>query len=916
MPRLPIRADLAGLASDLPDDLDRTAATDGATGRQALDYAVETLAEEIGIGSAAARQIVDYLAGARAALGVLPTQDTLVLERFFDESGGMQLVLHAPFGSRVNRAWGLALRKRFCRSFNFELQAAATEDAIVLSLSDSHSFPLDEVWTYLRCATAEHVLVQALLDAPLFNVRWRWTAGVALALPRFSGGRKVAPQIQRMRSDDLLAAVFPDQAACLENIQGEREIPDHPLVDQTLDDCLHEAMDTELWLAVLKRIEQGQCRLVARDLPAPSPLAMEILGARPYAFLDDAPLEERRTRAVMARRWTDPAGADDLGALDADAIRRVSEEAWPAPRDADEMHEALNELAFITTAEADAWDARHESGKDARAAAMEARAGSASPGSWNAWLNGLARTGRACRLHTAAGPALWVALERLGCLMAAYPDARPEPALGPLPDDTGWDADNAQVEILRARLGASGPVTVKALAALAGWNESTVAIALARLEGEGSVMRGRFTPGARDEEWCERHLLARIHRYTIKRLRSEVEPVSRQDFMRFLFDWQHLSADTRLRGPQALPEVLDQLEGFEAAAGAWESDLLAARIADYEPDWLDELSRAGKIAWTRLSNPARAAGSRPGAGPVRATPMVILPRRNLRLWQALPHLDDPVEVSARAQAVHAALLEGGAMFFDELASETRLLSGQLEEALGELVAAGLVAADSFAGLRALLMPASKRTAHAARRRRGVMPDPLESAGRWAPVRRPRETDATSAKVDKPSRRPAISAETLEHIARVLLRRYGVVFWRMLDREPGWLPPWRDWLTVLHRMEARGEIRGGRFVDGLAGEQFALPEAIPLLRDVRRRPCDGTLVRISAVDPLNLCGTLLPGEKVPALSGNRILFRDGIPVATWIARKPLYDARLEGAERERLLRMLIAGDTNSLEAEAA
>ncbi|CAM3554260.1 ATP-dependent DNA helicase RecQ [Bordetella sputigena] len=877
------------------------------TGADAPRHASATLAAEIGIDLASARQIVEYLARARASLGELPTQDTLILERFFDESGGMQLVLHAPFGSRVNRAWGLALRKRFCRRFNFELQAAATEDAIVLSLSDAHSFPLDEVWTYLRSATAEQVLIQALLDAPLFNVRWRWAAGFALALPRFSGGRKVAPPIQRMRSDDLLASVFPDQAACLENIQGEREVPDHPLVAQALDDCLHEAMDTEQWLSILKRIEEGGCRLLARDLPAPSPLAMEILSAKPYAFLDDAPLEERRAHAVMARRWTDPASVDDLGALDADAIRRVREEAWPEPRDIDEMHEALNELAFITACEADARE------------------------HWNAWLRSLAASGRACRLRVRAAGALpprpdetatvfWVALERLGALLAAYSDAVHEPALAPLADDTNWDVDKARVEIARARLATSGPITTDALATLMRVPASEAAIILARLETEGSIMRGRFTPGASTEEWCERHLLARIHRYTIKRLRSEVEPVSRQDFMRFLFDWQHLSADTRLSGPHALPTVLDQLEGYEAPAGAWESELLSARITDYAPDWLDELSRAGKIAWTRLSHPVRAAGSRPGAGPVRATPMVILPRRQLRLWQALPHLDGPIDVTPRARLALSALLDGGAMFFDELLAETRLLPSQLEEVLGELVAAGLIAADSYAGLRALLVPAAKRTAHAARRRRGAMPDPLEAAGRWAPVRRPAET-VTAAVADaaggaRPGRRPAIPADTLEHIARVLLRRYGVVFWRLLDREAAWLPPWREWLPVLHRMEARGEIRGGRFVDGLAGEQFALPEAIPLLRQVRRRPLEGALVRISAVDPLNLCGTLLPGEKVPALAGNRILFRDGLPIASWIARKPIYDPALEGPERERLLRVLIAGETYSAEAEEA
>ncbi|WP_144636274.1 DEAD/DEAH box helicase [Bordetella genomosp. 13] len=852
------------------------------------EAAASVLDDETGIGPAAATQLVDYLARARAALGVLPTQDTLVLERFFDETGGMQMVLHAPFGSRVNRAWGLALRKRFCRTFNFELQAAATEDAIILSLSTAHSFALDEVWSYLNSASAEHVLVQALLDSPLFNVRWRWAAAVALSLPRFAGGRKVAAPLQRMKSDDLLAAVFPDQAACLENLQGERELPNHPLVDQTLDDCLHEAMDSAAWLAVLRRIEQGQCRLVARDLPAPSPLAMEILGAKPYAFLDDAPLEERRAQAVMSRRWIDPSDAGELGALDADAIARVRAQAWPEPRDADEMHEALIDLACIGVEEA---AARPE---------------------WQPWLERLVRQGRACRLSAESGSPLWVVLERLACVLAAYPGARTEPVLRPLPDGVTWDADGARVELLRARLGAVGPVVPAALAAALRLPLPAVQAGLARLEAEGSVMRGRYSPAASEDEWCERHLLARIHRYTIKQLRSEIEPVSRQDFMRFLFDWQHLSPATQLRGPQSLSEALDQLEGFEGPAGAWETELLAARIANYQPDWLDDLSRAGKVVWTRLAAPARPAGSRTGGGPVRATPMVILPRRHLGVWQSLPAVDGGAEPSNRALSVYETLQDGGALFYDELLARTRLLPGQLEEALGELVVNGLAASDSFAGLRALLAPAASRTAKAARRRRGAMPDPLEMAGRWAPVKRaaaqaevrPAGHAADGRTAAGRTARQTYPADTLEHLARVLLRRYGVITWRLLAREPDWLPPWRDLLPILHRMEARGEVRGGRYVSGVSGEQFALPEAVPLLRAMRRRPADGTLVRVSAVDPLNLCGTLLPGEKVPAVAGNRILYRDGVPVATWVARKPQCDADLPPNERERILRALI------------
>jgi ATP-dependent Lhr-like helicase len=883
-------------------------------GEAAIEHAVDWLFEHLGLDDSAARQIVEYLARSRAALGALPTRDCLIMERFFDESGGMQLVVHSPYGSRINRAWGLALRKRFCRTFNFELQAAATEDAIVLSLSTAHSFPLDEVWRYLRSTTAEHILIQALLDAPLFNVRWRWNATTALALPRYAGGRKVAPQLQRMKSDDLLASVFPDQAACLENIIGERELPSHPLVDQTLDDCLHEAMDSEGWLALLRRMEAGDVTLLARDLPAPSPLAMEILNARPYAFLDDAPLEERRTQAVINRRWTDPASTDDLGALDAGAIASVADEAWPNARNTDEMHEALMSLSCITQDEAVAEE------------------------HWPEWLQTLADGGRATRLRDKDGADLWVALERLACLRAAYPEARVEPALA-IPDscrwqiggDEEWTRDAALVEIMRARLSGFGPQPLAAIAAALGLTASTATIALTQLESEGYVMRGRFTPGVQVEEWCERHLLARIHRYTIKSLRREIEPVERQDFMRFLFDWQHLTPETRLKGEQSLPLILAQMEGYEAAAGAWESDLLSLRLEDYSKPWLDDLCRAGKLVWTRIGAPSSAAG-----GPVRGTPLVLLPRRQLGLWHALPVVAGEVEVSPRAARVLEALRRDGAMFFDELSHDARLLPVELENTLGELVATGLVNADSFAGLRAMLLPANKRASNDKRRQRGAAPT-MEEAGRWALVRRgdgvtirervsgigvaakASDDDAAdpaaiaagkpaAARPSAPARKPRTDPQTLEHIAMTLLRRYGVMFWRLLEREAAWMPSWRELLPVYHRLEARGEIRGGRFVAGLSGEQFALPEAIPLLRDMRRRQHDGGLVCISGIDPLNLCGTLLPGDKVPALAGNRLLFRDGIPVATMVAGKFHY---LNGTQDRELLQAHLTGRQSAI-----
>ncbi|WAN08475.1 DEAD/DEAH box helicase [Stutzerimonas balearica] len=822
-----------------------------------LQVALAWLVESLGLPEAGARQIVEYLARARAALGELPTQQRLVMERFFDESGGTQLVIHSPFGSRLNRAWGLALRKRFCRTFNFELQAAATEDAIVLSLSTSHSFPLEEVWRYLHSATAEHVLIQALLDAPLFAVRWRWNAVTALALPRMNGGRRVAPQLQRMKSEDLLATVFPDQVACLENIVGEREIPEHPLVAQTLDDCLHEAMDSEGWLALLRRIEGGEVELLTRDLPAPSPLAMEVLGARPYAFLDDVPLEERRTQAVLARRWSEPQGSEDMGALDAEAIAAVREQAWPEVRSCDEMHEALVGLGCL--AESELQDG------------------------WHAWLQTLAQGGRATCLAVAEGRSLWVARERLALLRRLYPNAPAEPALDvPACAD---DEDAAGVELLRARLSGFGPLPLPLIARPLALPASQVAQALLALEREGYAMRGRFSPAASQDEWCERHLLARIHRYTVKRLRREIEPVEPAAFMRFLIDWQHLGAQTRLRGREALALVLDQLEGFQAAAGAWESDLLPARLDEYSPLWLDEACRSGRIVWARLAGRTRAA-----AGPVRGTPIVLLPRRALSAWQALSSGEGEAEPTPRAAKVRDALARHGALFFDELQHEAHLLRSELEDALGELVALGLVNADGFAGLRALLAPASRRSRESRRRHGGAFIGGMADAGRWALLRGGGE--ATS------------EDERLEQVARVLLRRYGVVFWRLLEREADWLPPWRELVRVYHRLEARGEIRGGRFVAGMSGEQFALPEALGPLREARHSAAAEQWVVVSAVDPLNQLGTLLPGSRVAALPGNRILYRDGVAQAVLVAGEVHWLAELDEAGQQQARRRLI------------
>ena len=816
---------------------------------------------ELGLARDSAEQLIDYLARTRQVLGALPSQDTLIMERFFDASGGMQLVIHTPFGSRINRAWGLALRKRFCRTFNFELQAAASEDAIVLSLSTSHSFALDEVWHYLHSNSAESILIQALLDAPLFGIRWRWNAATALALPRYSGGRKVAPQLQRMKSEDLIASVFPDQIACLENIVGEREIPDHPLVQQTLDDCLHEAMDSDGWLSLLQRIETGRITLIQRDLPSPSPLASAILNARPYAFLDDAPLEERRTQAVLNRRWDEPRSADDMGALDRDAIAAVAAEAWPAPLNDDEMHEALMSLGALAEGEIQT--------------------------GWAPLLQGLARSGRAARLGLADGNHLWLALERVGCLRAIYAEAKLVPPLqAPFQPAVAWNDESATLELVRARLSGFGPQRLGDIAAPLNLHPALVEQALLALESQGYVMRGQFLAQVQEAQWCERHLLARIHRYTVKRLRREIEPVSLQDFMRFLLDWQCLSASTRLQGEAALAKLLEQLEGYSAPVGAWESDLLPARVKGYDPSWLDRTCRSGRTAWARLAGSGKSTT-------LRATPIVLVPRARLALWRSLTSTNQAQVLSMRAQKVEQVLIAQGAMFFDDLVHEVRLLRTEVENALQELVAAGRVNADSFAGLRALITPASKRQASSSRRGRGAFIGGMDDAGRWALLQTP------GAALD----------EAVEHVALTLLRRYGVVFWRLLQREADWLPSWRDLLRALQRLEARGQIRGGRFIEGLSGEQFALPEAIPALREARRRPIDGSLICVNASDPLNLVGTLMPlpdanplqcHKTVPAVPSNRVLYRDGLPVAALIAGKPLYWIEETTELRHRLI----------------
>src|SRR5690348_3550241 len=669
------------------------------------------LTEELALEQSAAEQLVDYLRAGFGALGVLPTQSQIVFERFFDEAGGMQLVLHSPYGSRLNRAWGLALRKRFCASFNFEIQAAATEDNIVISLTQAHSFALEEVARYLNSNTARQVLTQAILDSPMFTTRWRWVAGVSLALPRMRGGRKVPPQLARMAAEDLIGAVFPDQIACAENLPGEREVPDHPLVRQTITDCLDEAMDIAGLERLLARIEAGEVRVVARDLTEPSPLALEVLSARPYAYLDDAPLEERRTQAVMSRRWLSPEDAADIGRLDPEAIARVRDEAWPEATNADELHDALVWLGFVSDDEA------------------------TSP-EWSGWLADLACAKRVTRMRTPHA-AFWVTAERLPQFLGAWPSATLDPpiAASGAEAERAWAADEALVEIIRGRLEGLGVVTPEALAAPLGLAATDIAGALAALEVEGFAMRGRFSPGAPAEEWCERRLLARINSYTVKRLRAEIEPVAARDFLRFLLAWQRVTPDARMQGAAALDPVVAQLEGFEAPAGAWETEILPARVAGYDPAWLDARCLAGHVSWTRLK-PRNARSDSSKISPVRTTPITLLARRHAGFWAALAPQQNGVQLSHPAERVLEVIRQQGASFFYELVEGSGLLRTQVEDALAELVASGLVTSDSFAGLRALLVPSNERKPYGGgRRRRRTASFGMEDAGRWALARR-------------------------------------------------------------------------------------------------------------------------------------------------------------------------------------
>jgi ATP-dependent Lhr-like helicase len=756
---------------------------------------VAFLERECSLDRRGAEQAVEYVNAGQRALGVIPSQDVIVAERFFDEGGGMQLVIHSPFGTRINRAWGLALRKRFCRTFNFELQAAATDNGLVLSLSDQHSFPLELVFDFLKPPTVEHVLTQAMLDSPLFGARWKWNAQRALAVLRFAGGHKVPPFLQRMRADDLLAACFPDQVACAENLTGEIRIPDHPLVNETIANCLEEAMDLKGLINILDRMADGSLRTVAIDTPEPSPFCHEILNANPYAFLDDAPLEERRTRAVIIRRTLNSDDAAGMGALDPAAIAQVADESWPVVRDPDELHDALLTLILLPPVE-----------------------------QWQYFFDQLRAKGRATIVD-----GHWVATERL-------------------------DKTTDFISILRGWMDSIGPTTTAALAERLSLPLVEVEIALAHLEAEGQILRGSWC--TQENEFCHRRIVARIHRLTLGRLRKEIEPVTAADFMRFLCRWQHMARGTQLHGVDGLFQILKQLQGYEIPSAAWETSVLPKRIVDYDPDLLDQLCLSGEIAWGRLSPHKAFDPDSPTkrVRPTRSAPITFFRREDFSLLAA-PRTETPL--SHQARDVFDALQKRGASFFVELVKSSGRLASEVEDALWELVAAGLVTADGFDNLRALLDPQ--------RRARGTK-RPRHSAGRWALLDRA-EAESTD----------------VEFFAKLLLDRWGVVFRDLLSREP-LAPAWRDLLVTYRRMEARGEIRGGRFISGFVGEQFARPEAVDLLRSVRRSQNMGEEVDVALADPLNLTGIVIPGPRTSALSQGSIII-GGMPVVAPASLEP-------------------------------
>ena len=827
--------------------------------------AVSWLKEECGLDDSGAEQAIEYILQGRAVLGAVPTQNTVIAERFFDEGGGMQLVIHAPFGGRINKAWGLSLRKRFCRGFNFELQAAATDNGLNIALAEQHSFPLGDVFHFLQAETVQPILEQAALDSPIFGTRWRWDANRALALLRFQHGKKVPPQIQRIRSDDLLASVFPDAAACFENIEGDRQIPDHPLVREVMKDVLTEAMDIDGLKSLLRGMASGEIRVLAVDTPVPSQFSHEILNANPYAYLDDAPLEERRARAVEMRRVLPESVLEEVGKLDPGAIAQVRQEAWPDVRDADELHDVLHTLVGLPEA-LSAVSSQHSVPESTGLLQVQSLESPVGTGGWADFFERLQSQGRAA-VASVEGRRYWVAAERARSFQALFPSATFDQELADV-ESGNVLRDDALLTLVTGWMSHIGPTTAPQLGNALGLEASDIEKALLRMEASGTVLRGKFAGSPQEEiEWCERRLLARIHRLTVGMLRKQIEPVTAAQFMRWLLRWQHVASGSQVSGERGTMEVLEQLQGFEIPANAWERQVLARRIIDYDPKWLDQLCLTGAVGWGRLSpHPATLDSAADPNSPRqrRVIPTSVAPItffvREQADWMIPRHpAEDDSEkrgLSHGARLVLDLLRHRGASFFADIVRGTGKLKAEIETALWELVAAGVVTADGFDNLRSLIDP-KRRSGQGS----GKTTRPRHSTGRWAVL----HADAAAER-----------SRAVEAACWMLLRRYGIVIRDLLARESN-LPPWRELLTGFRRLEDRGEIRGGRFVDGFVGEQFALPIAVESVRAMRSLPLTGDTLTVSAADPLNLVGILVPGERVPAISGRTVSYKDGIAV---------------------------------------
>ena len=807
---------------------------------------------------AGAKLLMAYVCAGHAQLGAVPSQTCVVAERFFDESGGTQLVIHAPFGGRINRAWGMALRKRFCRSFDFELQAAATDEGVLLSLSPAHSFPLELILQMLRPELVDELLTQAALQAPIFETRWRWNATRALALRRTQNGKRVPPNLQRMRSQDLLAAVFPGQVACQDNHGGGAiEVPDHPLVKQTVHDCLSEIMDAEGLKRVLTDLSNGVIATVVRETTEPSVFAHEILNANPYAFLDDAPLEERRSRAVAVRRGLPAALADTLGRLEPDAIESVVQAAAPVVRSPDELHDLLLEVV--------AWPVQEGCAKG-----------------WQQWFGNLECEKRAATL-THQGVSLWIPAERLAMAQALWPEASIAPMIAAPPQRRAptWEgADGALTEMVRGQMAFCGPITAAHFAERLAVDPSFVEGALAAVEGMGHVMRGHWLPTPDSEtQWIDRRLLARANRLTVQGLRRAIEPATPADLMRFLFAWQHVGAG-QLCGREGLLEIVGQLQGFECAAASWEKDILSARLSAYDPGWLDDVCLGGQVSWGRL-----ATRPDPSASPTRAAPISLMLRKDLpwllcpgnvgSAYSSLSHELCEAALGAGARNILHLLRTAGACFFEDITAALGVQRSETEEDIWELVAAGFLSADGFASLRALLPSTANRGGFGKSRWYGRPLRQQEPSriggGRWSLLHSPAVAKSNLSGEDR-----------IAALSRQYLRRYGVVFRDLLARET-YAPPWRDLVRCYRLMEMRGEIRGGRLVDGFVGEQFALPEALEALRAQRGRCANpAQAITLSACDPLNLAGILSPGARVPAQMHHTITYINGVPQTAPVA----------------------------------